>query len=77
MYGRVSDPLRQAVDEFTDVQVVQAPPETLIYGAVEDQAQLHGLLMLLETLGLRIVAVHEIPSLPSEPLRGDHVRHGG
>ena len=67
VYGRVSEPLRQAVGEFTHVQVVPAPPETLIYGTVQDQAQLHGLLVLLETLGLRIVAVHQIPTLPQDP----------
>jgi hypothetical protein len=77
VHGRVTEPLRQAVDEFTDVQVVPAPPETLIYGAVQDQSQLHGLLMLLETLGLRIVAVHQIPALPLDSQRGDHARYHG
>lgn len=62
--GRISQQLRQAVGEFSDVRVVPAPPETLIYGAVVDQSHLHGLLMLLEDFGLHIVSVHQIPELP-------------
>lgn len=75
VYGRLSEPLCQAVGEFTDVQVVPAPPETLIYGTVQDQAQLHGMLTLLETLGVRIVAMHQIPALPNEPGEVSDVRH--
>jgi hypothetical protein len=66
VYGRLSEPLCETLGEFTDVQVVPASPETLIYGSIRDQAQFHGLLVLLETLGLHIVAVHQIPSLPTD-----------
>jgi hypothetical protein len=67
VYGRLSEPLCAAVGEFTDVLVVPAPPETLIYGTVADQMPLHGLLVRLENLGLHIVAVHQIPALPKDP----------
>ncbi|WP_208406436.1 hypothetical protein [Amycolatopsis granulosa] len=64
VHGRCSPHLRQAVGEFSEVSVVPAPPETIIYGAVSDQAHLHGLLLLLEDFGLQIVSVHRIPELP-------------
>ncbi|AIJ23360.1 hypothetical protein AMETH_3268 [Amycolatopsis methanolica 239] len=64
VHGRCSPQLRQAVGEFSEVRVVPAPPETIIYGAVSDQAHLHGLLLLLEDFGLQIVSVHRIPELP-------------
>jgi len=64
VHGWCSPRLRQAVGEFSDVRVVPAPPETIIYGAVSDQSHLHGLLLLLEDFGLQIVSVHRIPELP-------------
>ena len=45
-----------------------APPETILYGSVIDQAHLHGILDFLESLGLQIVSVHQ---LPAEPDAGD------
>ncbi|WP_236790914.1 hypothetical protein [Amycolatopsis sp. GM8] len=65
--GRLSKPLRDAVGELGDVQVEQATPETLIYGQVADQAQLRGILALLDNLGLRVVSMHRIPALPERP----------
>jgi hypothetical protein len=44
---------------------VPAPPETIIYGCVSDEAHLHGILLLLENLGLHIVSLHQIPDLPA------------
>ncbi|WP_306999474.1 hypothetical protein [Amycolatopsis thermophila] len=64
VHGRCSPLLRRAVGEFSEVRVVPAPPETLIYGAISDASHLHGLLMVLEDLGLHIVSVHRIPELP-------------
>ncbi|MFF5992090.1 hypothetical protein [Prauserella flavalba] len=64
VHGRCSPRLREAVAEYTDMRMEPAPPETIIYSAVTDQAHLHGLLMLLEDFGLRIVSVHQIPELP-------------
>ncbi|MEU6644715.1 hypothetical protein ABZ863_19460 [Saccharomonospora sp. NPDC046836] len=65
VHGRVSEQLRDAVGDFSGMQIVPAPPETLIYGTVADPAHLHGILVLLESFGLRIVSVHQIPELPS------------
>lgn len=62
--GRCSPRLREAVGEFSEVRMVPAPPETLIYSAITDQSHLHGLLVLLEDFGLRIVSVHQIPEPP-------------
>lgn len=62
--GRLSEDLRHAVGDFGEMRVVPAPPETIIYGSVADEAHLHGILWLLEDLGLRIVSLHQIPDLP-------------
>ncbi len=62
--GRLSERARDAVGDFNDMRVVPAPPETILYGPVTDQAQLHGILTFLESLGLHIVSVHQLPDLP-------------
>ncbi|KAA9150315.1 hypothetical protein FPZ12_041475 [Amycolatopsis acidicola] len=63
--GWISAPVRDAVGEFGDVCVLRAPPETLIYGEISDQAHLTGMLALLGNLGLRIVSVHQVPNPPA------------
>jgi hypothetical protein len=68
--GRLSEQAQHAVGDFSEVQVVPAPPETIIYGTVTDQCNLHGFLVLLENLGLHIVSLHQIPELPAE--RSEH-----
>jgi hypothetical protein len=65
--GRLSERARDAVGDFSDMRVVPAPPETILYGAVTDQAHLHGILAFLETLGLHIVSVHQVPTEPTDP----------
>jgi hypothetical protein len=65
--GRISEQVRRRVDEFSEMRVVPAPPETLIQGTATDQAHLNGLLVLLEALGLHVVSVQEIPPLPDDP----------
>lgn len=65
VHGRLSDQARHAVDDFSEMQIVPAPPETIIYGCVSDEAHLHGILLLLENLGLHIVSLHQIPDLPA------------
>jgi hypothetical protein len=65
--GRLSERARDAVGDFSDMRVVPAPPETILYGAVTDQAHLHGILAFLETLGLQIVSVHQVPTEPTDP----------
>jgi hypothetical protein len=56
--GWLSDQTRGA---FAGMVVEDAPPETVIYGDVIDEAQLHGVLVLIQSLGLRVVSLHEIP----------------
>ena len=56
--GRLSDHTRGA---FSDLEVVQAPPETIIYGDIADEAELHGVLARIQDLGLRVVSLHEVP----------------
>jgi hypothetical protein len=46
---------------FADMRVTPVAPETVIYGDVADDAQLHGLLALCQDLGLRVLAVRESP----------------
>lgn len=59
--GQMSEHTRDAVGDFSEMRIVPAPPETILYGAVADQAHLHGILTFLESLGLQIVYVHQLP----------------
>jgi hypothetical protein len=56
--GRLSDWVKNA---FDDMEVVDSPAETIIRGAVADEAHLHDILALLRTMGLRVVAMNEVP----------------
>jgi hypothetical protein len=62
--GRLSERARHAVGDFSEMRVMPAPPETILYGSVIDQAHLHGILDFLESLGLQIVSVHQLPAEP-------------
>jgi hypothetical protein len=64
--GRLSERAREAVGDFSEMRVVPAPPETILYGAVTDQAHLHGIMAYLESLGLQIVSVHQLPTEPTD-----------
>lgn len=71
--GLLSDRTR---DAFPDMTVVDAPPDTVIVGAVIDDAHLHGVLAVIQDLGLRVVSVHEVPTdgpcvSAARPRRGD------
>lgn len=59
--GLLSERTRLAVGDFSEVHIVPAPPETIIYGAVTDQSHLRGFLALLDSLGLQIVSMREVP----------------
>jgi hypothetical protein len=59
--GLVSQRSRGA---FPDMVVADAPPETIIVGDVEDESHLHGVLALIQSLGLRVVSLHEVPRGP-------------
>jgi hypothetical protein len=51
---------------FRGMAVVDAAPETIVAGEVRDDAHLHGVLLLIRALGLRLVSVREVPPLPRE-----------
>lgn len=55
--GRVSERIRGA---FPDLTVVGAPPETIIYGELVDDSHVHGVLALIQDLGLRVVSVNQV-----------------
>lgn len=57
--GSLSDRTR---DAFPDMRVVDTPPDTVIVGAVIDDAHLYGVLAVIQDLGLRVVSVREIPA---------------
>lgn len=64
--GRLSERAQHAVGDFSQLRVASAPPETILYGAVADQAHLHGILEFLESLGLHIVSVRQLPAEPDD-----------
>jgi hypothetical protein len=64
--GRLSERTCDAVGDFSELRIVPAPPETMLYGTVTDQAQLRGILAFLAGFGLQIVSVHQVPSAPGE-----------
>ena len=49
-------------DAFPEMTVVDAPPETIIRGEVVDESHLHGVLAMIQNLGLRVVSLHEVPT---------------
>jgi hypothetical protein len=56
--GLLSERTRGA---FPDMAIHDVPPETTIRGDVVDDSHLHGLLALVQSLGLRLVSVNEVP----------------
>ena len=60
--GELSDRLRAG---FGAVSLVRAGGNTTLVGEVADQAQLHGLLSVIQELGFELVSVN--PSQPEEP----------
>jgi hypothetical protein len=55
--GHLSERARGA---FPGMVVQDAPAETIVSGEVIDEAHLHGLLALLQDLGLHVVSLHEV-----------------
>lgn len=53
--GRLQDDCR---DAFCDLQVIDLPPATLLYGNVIDESHLHGIIAQLRTMGVTVVSVH-------------------
>ena len=45
---------------FPEMTIHDVPPETIIKGMVVDDSHLHGVLALIQSLGLRLVSVNEV-----------------
>jgi hypothetical protein len=56
--GRVTPAL---LARFEGLRARVAPVETVLHGPVEDQAALHGLIDLVNALGLELVEVRRLP----------------
>jgi hypothetical protein len=56
--GRLSDSLSGAFEDFT---AAVKPAETVMRGEVRDQAELHGLLDQIQSLGLELIEVRRLP----------------
>ena len=59
--GRVTDSL---MPHFEGLTARVEPVETVLFGKVQDQAALHGLLERIESLGLELVEVRRFSSEP-------------
>ena len=66
--GRLSDSL---LDAFEDLTITVQPVETVLHGPVQDQAALYRLLDRIQSLGLELVEIRQIPAsvdeAPAEP----------
>ncbi|MEN3299207.1 hypothetical protein [Pseudonocardia sp.] len=56
--GRLSE---EARDAFADMQISEAPVQTVIDGEVLDEAHLRGIIAQFQTLGITLVSVHPVP----------------
>lgn len=56
--GRVTPAL---LARFEGLQATVEPVETVLHGPVEDQAALHGVIDLVNALGLELVEVRRLP----------------
>jgi hypothetical protein len=61
--GRLSDSLLAAFEGLT---ATVEPVETVLCGPVEDQSMLHGLLDRIQSLGLELVEIRQLPTAPEE-----------
>ena len=72
--GRLSDSLLAAFEGLT---ATVEPVETVLYGPVPDQSGLHGLLGRIESLGLELVEIRQLPTSPDDPAAAEPPRHPG
>jgi len=56
--GRLSDSVLAAFEGLT---ATVEPVETVLYGPIEDQSSLHGLLDRIQSLGLELVEIRQLP----------------
>lgn len=58
---RVAGHLSEATQAaFADMSVRDVPPETVIFGPVIDESHMHGVLSLIQSLGLQVVSVRKL-----------------
>ncbi len=50
----------EALLDFEGLAAAVEPVETVLHGPIEDQAELHGLLSRLETLGVQVLEVRRL-----------------
>ena len=66
--GPLSDALLAGFEGLT---ATVEPVETVLYGPVQDQSSLHGLLDRVQSLGLELVEIRRLPAsadeVPAEP----------
>ena len=55
--ARLSEQDREA---FCDMDIVDVPPGTLLYGDVLDESHLHGIIAQPRTMGITVVSVHPV-----------------
>jgi hypothetical protein len=63
--GRLSARVR---DALPDMEVAEAPAQTVIGSTVGDAAQLSEVLSLIESLGLHVLAVDQVETEPVVPV---------
>jgi hypothetical protein len=56
--GRVGDPL---LESFSGLDASIKPAETVLRGKIQDQAALHGLLDRIQSLGLELIEIRQVP----------------
>lgn len=56
--GRLTDEARAA---FLDMQITEAPPQTVLDGDVLDESHLHGIIAQFQALGITVVSVLPVP----------------
>ena len=61
--GRLGEPL---LSSFGGFDAEFQPPETVLRGAVVDQAALHGVLEQIEALGLELVEVRQVGTVNNQ-----------
>jgi hypothetical protein len=66
--GRLSDSLLAAFEGLT---ATVEPVETVLCGPVSDQTALHGLLDRIESLGLELVEIRQLPTSHDDPAAAD------
>ena len=62
--GRLSDTLSERFEGFSSSV---RPAETIMRGEVRDQAELHGLLDSIQSLGLELIEMRRLESNASDP----------